>query len=152
MVRTKIGFMMFMREATRQDLNVAKNSRKELVYLRHVACEAFSLSFDLSSTLAFALAFPLGFFQWYFLFPYCAVTADGCPPHSVSVVCPATVLPWRSPGSTDPSFPLLLHYEEELIVPTIALKESASFWTELVSLPPSFASSATSDVISLSFN
>ena len=53
------------------------------------------------------LAFPpLLPFPWVsqcaFLLPEAAATAGGCPPHPVSVVCPATVLPWKVLGSTDP--------------------------------------------------
>ena len=47
---------------------------------------------------------------------------------------------------------MLLPFEAELSVSTIALKDSASFWTELVPLPPSLTSSTKSDVISLSFS
>ena len=55
---------------------------------------------------------------------------------------------FRSKAEGEQPFPLLLPFEAELSVLTIALKDSASFWTELVSLPPALASSAKSDVIS----
>ena len=58
----------------------------------HVACEAFSL------------AFHLGFFNG----PSCSLrlraTGGGCPPHSVSAMCPATDLPWKILGSADPFY------------------------------------------------
>ena len=48
-------------------------------------------------------------------------------------MCPATDLPWKLLGSTDPFLPslLLLPFEAELSVWTLALKDSACFWTVL---------------------
>ena len=118
-----------------------------------VACEAFSHAFGLSSTLAFALAFPLGFLNvpscFLRLLPRLAVAR-----RILSLWC---ALPLSSRGRflgllTRFPVPLLLPFEAELSVSTIALKDSASFWTELVSLPPSLTSSAKSYVISLSFS
>ena len=98
----------------------------------HVAFEAFSFAplafpprfpFSLPFSLGFSLALP---------------ASSGC-----SAVCPAT--PFFKP------FHLLLPIEAELSVSTITLNDSASFWTELVPLPPSLDSSVKSDVISRSF-
>ena len=76
------------------------------------------------------------------------------PPPRPRWPAPGGDLPWKILGYTDLflPFPLLLPFEAELSVSTIALKDSASFKTELVSLPPSLASSAKSDVISPSFS